>query len=211
MTLNGITYVVCVGLVTGLATIGAGCSSRSTLPEEGAGGTWVKREREVGGCLFVEEFSVPRLEGRICRSDVVALTGCQGMGASSLYIPREYFAIPDGVDGCASLEIGRDFFPHAEYVGSEYYLDILRHAAILLRKEMEGAGLSEELLGIGRGAAIELVSRQMSALSELRVEPWVAGENERFRLVFALPDSGRAIALFIDEDGGDPEWAVILE
>jgi hypothetical protein len=119
-----------------------------------------------------------------------------------------YIAIPFS-SNCASLRVGRDFFPRSVIGGDSYFHDVVRQVATELR--IQANAPVAEIGYLGENAAREIIQRQMSAMVDLQLEPAGNGDVERYIATFYLPDSGDTVAVSFDIDGGDSEWALVLE
>lgn len=75
----------------------------------------------------------------------------------------------------------------------------------------EARAPSREFRELGEATVSELLQHQMSAFVDLQLDPSTDIDAERYRAIFYLPGSGNTAALLIDDEGGNPEWALLLE
>lgn len=170
--------------------------------------TWAVVNTQLGSCEEILHFGRPRAESDVCVSVVDAVTSCEGRDARS---PKRYVALLGADARCDSLLAAREFFP--ESAVSEGFDDeliqALSHVASLLKAEQEDG--SQELHELGTEVVHELRDKHMSALAAVRLMPIVGDEVGRYRFTFHLRRLQKAVVLYVDADGADPEWALLVE
>jgi hypothetical protein len=149
----------------------------------------------------------PEMIGGICVWRFASPLGLGGQNKNARWGVR-YFAIPKE-DGCVGLRLDRDLFSESVIYGDDYFLPILKIVAKILRVEELGEG--DSLRELEDGVRAELLRRQMSALTELRLDFSGEYDYDTYRVYFYLPDVDVNVVLLIREDGGYYEWAIITE
>lgn len=172
-------------------------------------GEWIVKSRITRDrCQIIERFSKPRFIEDVCMAKVSSTTSCLDGRRDLAPVEGNYIAIPYS-SSCASLRVGRDFFPQSAFGGDSYFHEVLRQVAMELR--IQANAPSPEIRYLGESAVRELLERQMSAMVDLQLEPTASDDVERYTATFYLPDSGDTVSLSIDIDGSDSEWALVLE
>lgn len=184
----------------------AACISLSACHVQGAmvvaDTAWAVHERTAEGCVLKQRYMPPAFRSGLCISTVTIISECadgQAVGEER----EQHVAFPARPGTCDSLRVSRDFFPESIFGSDEAFLATLRHVSEVLREE-RFAGLRKDLVH-------ELSEGQMSLLVAFGLDPNSDGELERFRLTFHLPKNQRDVVLMINEDGSEPEWAILME
>lgn len=194
--------------LSGLLSLNGCTSAKSSLMEYDKP---MERSRSRGDCLESEEFSIFRYQGGVCMATVSLYEECPSRERILVREGLTYVAIPpEGGSGCAGVQAQVDFFSEEAFMKEEEYLAILRHVAERLRSERMQQ--SEELLELGEDVARELLATGMAGLVSISIDPSSHfADIDRYRIVFRLNDSGRAVVALVDEDGADLEWARLLD
>ncbi|MFN9737589.1 MAG: hypothetical protein ACK59R_03425 [Pseudomonadota bacterium] len=162
----------------------------------------------MDGCQAVERFAEPGVANGVCVAQVRSISTCPDGARAPNEVIEEYTAIPLASD-CDGLRIDRDFFSESAFGKDRQFLHLAKRVAIALREEARAP--SRELSDLGETVVAELLERQMSAFVELQLDPSVDPDQDRYRAVFYLPESGITVVLLFDGESDYVEWALLLE
>jgi hypothetical protein len=184
-------------------------TSAAGKPTGATGGDWGVRSRSaMDGCQAVERFAEPGVANGVCVAQVRSISTCPDGARAPNEVIEEYTAIPLASD-CDGLRIDRDFFSESAFGKDRQFLHLAKRVAIALREEARAP--SRELSDLGETVVAELLERQMSAFVELQLDPSVDPDQDRYRAVFYLPESGITVVLLFDGESDYVEWALLLE
>jgi hypothetical protein len=145
------------------------------------------------------------LERGYCVADARYLCGSEG---ASL-LKKKFYAVPRLGESCSTLRMEQDFFSADLFQGDEDFLRVVANASLIVRDtRLAEAGLKEA--GFSKSVIDELLAHRMACAILLKFNLSAEGDQDRFDLVFRLPESEQTVVLSLNQDGSDPEWALLL-